>query len=416
VSEARSAMLDVNQIEFATPVLFLRPGFVDLFNFAAPSVTAAPAVDAPPKAPVSAVAAVGLPPPSPPGPAPPAVGRPARPSKSKRWMVVAGGGVAAAVAGVVAVVTLSSGDDKADPATTTISGDSYLTILNCIEGDLFLAPYFDANTPDLSDTGIGQCDVARQQLEADGFDSEPIYSTIVDRLSEAGSLSALVDEGTDTPDDHQAFADNGAGLYEELRPMLRTLRGLDPSGGVSFANDLGDQVTDATDVAAEIDYQTITDETDVLTVDVPTDWVETDTAPLTVDKATAAGYAFVLGDLTEAPWIKASPSIADLDSGYETPGLIFTALPPQSSLDETLAAFAPPTGACTPDPIEDYSDGVYTGRFQSFTDCGGTGSMVVTVAAVPDDNSFTAVVAMQIVSDTDLDVLDQVIASFSVTS
>ena len=27
------AMLDVNQIEFATPVLFLRPGFVDLFNF-----------------------------------------------------------------------------------------------------------------------------------------------------------------------------------------------------------------------------------------------------------------------------------------------------------------------------------------------------------------------------------------------
>ena len=421
-------MLDVNQIEFATPVLFLRPGFVDLFNFAAPSVTAEPAVDATPKAPVSAVAAVGLPPPSPPGPAPPAVGRPAGPSKSKRWMVVAGGGVAAAVAGVVAVVALSSGGDKADVATTpplvesespvptTISGDSYLTILNCIEGDLFLAPDFDANTPDLSDSGIGQCDVARQQLEADGFDSEPIYSTIVDRLSEAGSLSALVDEGTDTPDDHQAFADNGAGLYEELRPMLRTLRGLDPSGGVSFANDLGDQVTDATDVAAEIDYQTITDETGVLTVDVPTDWVETDTAPLTVDKATAAGYAFALGDLAEAPWIKASPSIADLDSGYETPGLIFTALPPQSSLDETLAPFAPPTGACTADPIEDYSDGVYTGRFQSFTDCGGTGSMVVTVAAVPDDNSFTAVVAMQIVSDTDLDVLDQVIASFSVTS
>ena len=169
-------------------------------------------------------------------------------------------------------------------------------------------------------------------------------------------------------------------------------------------------------MGAQIDYQTITDETGVLTVDVPTDWVETDTAPLTVDKATANGYAFALGDLTEAPWIKASPSIADLDSGYETPGLIFTALPPQSSLDETLAAFAPPTGACAADPIEDYSDGVYTGRFQSFTDCGGTGSMVVTVAAVPEDNSFTAVVAMQIVSDTDLDVLEKVIASFSVTS
>jgi hypothetical protein len=428
VAEARIAMLDVNQIEFATPVLFLRPGFVDLFNFKAPSVNEAPAVDAPPKAAVSAVASVGLPPPAPPDRAPPAVGTPPGPRKSKRWMVIAAGGVAAAVVGGVAVVTLSSGGDKAEPATTpplvesespvptTISGDSYLTILHCVESDLFIEPYFDADSPNWSVLGIGQCDAARQQLEADGLDTEPMFSTIVDRMNEASALGALIDEGTDTPEDHQAFADNGAGLYDELRPMLRTLRGLDPSGGVVFATDLGDQVTDATDGSATIDYQTITDETGALTVDVPTDWTETDTAPLTVDKAAANGYAFALGDLAEAPWIKASPSIADLDSGYETPGIIFTALPPQSSLDETLAAFAPPSGACTADPIEDYSDGVYTGRFQSFTDCGGTGSMVVTVAAVPDDNSFTAVVAMQIVSDTDLDVLDQVIASFSVTS
>ena len=34
VAEARKAMMDINQIEFATPVLFLRPGNVDLFNFA----------------------------------------------------------------------------------------------------------------------------------------------------------------------------------------------------------------------------------------------------------------------------------------------------------------------------------------------------------------------------------------------
>jgi serine protease Do len=253
-------------------------------------------------------------------------------------------------------------------------------------------------------------------LEADGFDAEPIYSTIVERMSEAGSLRELVEEGTDTPDDHQAFADNGAGLYDELRPMLRTMRGLDPSGGVSFANDLGDQATDATDAVPDIDYQTISDDTGVLTLNAPTEWAETDTEPLTLDKATDAGYAFVLGDRTEAPWIEASPSIADLDSGYETPGLIFTVLPPQASLDETLGVFAPPAGACTAGSIDDYSDGVYTGRFQTFTDCGGTSSMVVTVAAVPADNSFTAVMAMQIVSDADLAVLDQVIESFSVTS
>jgi hypothetical protein len=425
VAEARIAMLDVNQIEFATPVLFLRPGFVELFNFK-PAVPASETLSTAPLANTSA--AVGLPPPKLPGASPASAGAPGKPAKSKRWMIAAGAGLAAVAAGIVAVVaTTSGGDDKAavdttppsvesePPVPTTISGDSYLTILHCVESDLFIEPYFDADSPEWSVNGIGQCDLARQQLEADGLDTEPMYSTIVDRMNEASALGALIDEGTDTPDDHQAFADNGGGLYDELRPALRTFRGLDPDGGVVFATDLGDEATDGTDVASDIEYQTITDDTGVLTVDVPTEWSETDTAPLTLEMATEAGYAFALGDLTEAPWIKASPSIADLDSGYETPGLIFTALPPQDSLDDTLTAFAPPDGACTVAPIEDYSDGVYTGRFQSFTDCGGTSSMVVTVAAVPEDSSFTAIIAMQIVSDADLEVLDQVIASFSVT-
>ncbi len=427
MAEARVAMLDVNQIEFATPVLFLRPGFVDLFNFKAPSEPAPVPTSAAPEPLVSAVS--GLSPPSPPQVVPLAGGSPGGKSKRKRWMVVAGGGVAAAIAGVVAVAAISSGDDKADVATTvaqvaseavvpstTISGDSYLTILNCIEGDLFLQPYFDANTPDLSDSGMGQCDAARQQLEADGLDAGPLYAAIVDRLSDAGSLSSMVQAGTDTAGDHQAFADNGAGLYEQLRPMLRTLRGLDPSGGVSFANDLGGQAPDATAVATAIDYQTISDDTGVLTVDVPTEWTDKDTAPLTLADATTSGYPWILADRTEAPYIQASASIADYNTNYSTPGLVFMALPPQSSLDVTLAVFAPPAGDCTDAGIEDYSDGVYTGRFQTFTDCGGTSAMYITVAAVPSDNSFTAVVEMQVASDTDLAVLDQVIATFNVAS
>ena len=61
------------------------------------------------------------------------------------------------------------------------------------------------------------------------------------------------------------------------------------------------------------------------------------------------------------------------------------------------------------------SDRVYTGRYQTFTDCSDTSTVYVTVAAVPADNSFTAVVVMQIVSDADLAVLDQVFATFTVT-
>ena len=81
-----------------------------------------------------------------------------------------------------------------------------------------------------------------------------------------------------------------------------------------------------------------------------------------------------------------------------------------------LADLAPAEGECTDEGIQDYDDGIYTGLFQMFTDCDGTTAGYVTVAAVPADNSFTAVVAMQLVSDADLEVLDQVLATFTVTS
>jgi serine protease Do len=134
---------------------------------------------------------------------------------------------------------------------------------------------------------------------------------------------------------------------------------------------------------------------------------------LTREAATEAGIEWILGDNDEAPRIQASPSIADYSSDYSTPGLVFLALPPQSSLDETLAAFAPVEGECTDAGIEDYDDGVYTGRFQTFTDCGGTSTVYITVAAVPSDESFTAVVAIAAVTDADLEALDQVLATFN---
>ena len=96
--------------------------------------------------------------------------------------------------------------------------------------------------------------------------------------------------------------------------------------------------------------------------------------------------------------------------------MFFTAVGPQPSLDETLAVFAPAPGECTDAGIQDYSDAAYTGRYQTFTDCGGTPTVYVTVAAVPPDNTFTAIVVMQLVSDADLAVLDQVFATFFVSS
>ena len=62
VAEARKAMMDINQIEFATPVLFLRPGNADLFNFADPPAAATADIESSPLAAAPSAAAA---PPSP---------------------------------------------------------------------------------------------------------------------------------------------------------------------------------------------------------------------------------------------------------------------------------------------------------------------------------------------------------------
>ena len=65
--------------------------------------------------------------------------------------------------------------------------------------------------------------------------------------------------------------------------------------------------------------------------------------------------------------------------------------------------------------MQPYEDPAYTGSFQIFDACGGTGTAIITIAAQPPDQAFTAIVQMQLVSDADVDVLDYVINSFFVT-
>ena len=420
VAEARIAMLGVSPIEFATPVLFLRPGVVRLFNFDARQAPPEPAF-APPPSPVPAiqplVAPVGTP--------DTAASRSDRPPKRRRWLVAAGGGAVVTFAALAGIGALISDDDPGDPADiltasepavppgagenaaadvpTTISRDVYLILVDCIEGDLFArSESFDAATPELSDAAFSQCDEARKQLEADGLDTGRVYEALVTRPSEAQELSVLVANEAATPADHQAFVASGVSLFRELRPLVRSLRGLDPSGGF-FVDEMGGGEDVATADLPAAAYETINDETGVLSVDVPVAWGDRDVAP------------FTFPDGTQAPVIMASPSIDQFNESYATPGLFFTALGPVVSLDETLAGFAPAPDECTDAGLEDYEDGVYTGRFQTFVDCGGVSGEYITVAAVPEDGSFTAVVAMQIVSDADLAALDQVIASFIVT-
>ncbi len=168
---------------------------------------------------------------------------------------------------------------------TTIGRDAYLFIQDCIDSNLFGEPYFDTSDPDPFYEGMGQCDEALNQLEADGLEADPLSAAIRVRLIDADSLAASFEAGTDDPADHQAFAESGEGLYEEVDQMLRILRGLPPTPFFedALAARVADEPVDGASDSPEITgYTTLTDDTGVLTVDAPIEWDDIDTAPYTL--------------------------------------------------------------------------------------------------------------------------------------
>jgi serine protease Do len=150
-------------------------------------------------------------------------------------------------------------------------------------------------------------------------------------------------------------------------------------------------------------YQTLVDDTGAIQVDVPVEWADVRTAP------------FVLDDGTQLPFIEASTSIAEFEASYNVPGLFFTRYEGSGvPADELLATFAPSAGECTDGGISDYSDSVFTGRYQIWENCAGTTAIYVVVAAVPTGGAYTAILAVQITNDAELDALQQAFATFNV--
>ncbi len=169
----------------------------------------------------------------------------------------------------------------------------------------------------------------------------------------------------------------------------------------SFAEEVGDVSSSASNYSA---YESVVDDTGTITVNVPVEWADRYTTPITG------------GDGSTLPFIEASTDIASLDSSYNVPGLIFTVVEPEMDLDGLLASLAPAAGECATDyGISDYDDGLYGGRYQYWADCGGVGAGVVVLVAVPSEGTFTAVLAVQILSDADWEALDAAFNSFFVS-
>ena len=117
-------------------------------------------------------------------------------------------------------------------------------------------------------------------------------------------------------------------------------------------------------------------------------------------------------DGEEIPYIAAATSLDGFLNGYTDPGLLYLALDPSNDVDGTLAenAFG---NDCEDGGITDYEDPVFTGKYQLWLECADGSADLLVLAAQPADGSVTVLMMVQMVTDADLDALDQAIATFN---
>lgn len=170
----------------------------------------------------------------------------------------------------------------------------------------------------------------------------------------------------------------------------------------SFAQALSDEATttDAGTSESYTDYVSIEDDSGALTMDVPVEWSDTN------------GGAWTENDEEIGFALSAAPDLAGFTDTWEVPGVFFgvsdqLGLSPEEYLDSTTF-----NDSCTYDSRSEYADGVYTGFYDLWTDCGDVGSSLVVIAAQPEDASYLAVVQVQVVGDADLEALDRIMNTF----
>lgn len=171
----------------------------------------------------------------------------------------------------------------------------------------------------------------------------------------------------------------------------------------SFAEEVTDEVSTEDDATVSYtNYEQVTDDLGRIIMEVPVEWSDRDTTPIVTE------------DGTEYPYIAASNNLQSFLDTYDDPGVVFALLDPTSDVSADLGTYAPPEGACTDLGITDYSDPVFTGKYQVWDACGGTSTSLVILVAQPADLSYTAVILLQATSTADYEALDRIFATFNV--
>ncbi|MFQ5793480.1 MAG: S1C family serine protease [Candidatus Bipolaricaulia bacterium] len=152
-------------------------------------------------------------------------------------------------------------------------------------------------------------------------------------------------------------------------------------------------------------YHSVTNDSGALVMDIPQEWDDVNGSPWTKEDE-------VIGAA-----ISASSNLGDFYDTYATPGVFFGASRvliqsyDEAGFLDTLPDFSED---CTYEGRFDYEDPLYTGLYNLYTNCGGIGSQLVDIVAVPDDRAFLIWVEIQTVTEPDLDALQRILDTFEV--
>lgn len=159
-----------------------------------------------------------------------------------------------------------------------------------------------------------------------------------------------------------------------------------------------------TEATSYVDYYTLSHDSGSITVDVPKEWADSTTNGVWKYNDEEVGIA-----------IGASMNNETFQN-WTGPGVFVAAshsLASSTTADEMLDHYKF-SDDCTYGGREDYKDEIYTGRYDTWKDCKGTGTQFYVIAFEPQDKSFLGMVQLQIVSEADNEALKRIIKTFQV--
>jgi serine protease Do len=160
-------------------------------------------------------------------------------------------------------------------------------------------------------------------------------------------------------------------------------------------------------------YTSVTDDSDTLTMEVPSEWNDVSGGSWAQDN--------LLDGQELGPQITASPDIQSFTDTWETPGVFFGA---SSTLveefsDDTVnqmldADFLDFSEQCEYDDRYEYDDGTFVGAEDVWVNCGDTGAEQRNIVALPDDGSYAVLVQHTVVNEEDLEAVQHINETFNV--